>query len=139
MSRLSALSFAAGVALIVYFVVFSYTALRPVEVFWYRPLAGAWVFAASGGPQSDLAMDWFGRLLWAVSAGAVTGGLLYLVLRKVGREPEEGSFAPWALTLNVLVFLVLTSATFAWTLGRRDLPPTPSLPFEQTGASWEVP
>lgn len=132
MKRVGATGIAVGLALVAYAFTFTYAAFRPVTVAWYAPLAREWRMAKGPGPLGDLAMDFYGRLLCGAAVGLAVGGLAYVAARRFGRDPRPGSFTPWAVTANALVFVALSAMLFGWTLSRRVVQPPPTLPFERS-------
>lgn len=52
--------------------------LAALPVFWYLPLSRVWVFTSK---PAEMGMAWYGQTLFAVVAGLVTGGLVYLLSR----------------------------------------------------------
>lgn len=57
-----------SLAVTAFAVAFTLPVFVPLPLLWYRPLTGAWAF---GSVPADLAMDWYGRVLFAALAGVV--------------------------------------------------------------------
>src|SRR5690242_12695519 len=66
--------------------VFFLTGVTPLPVLLYFPLSRRFGFqGAQGGPPAELTMDWYGRSLLALLAGAAAGLSIYAVLHLLRR------------------------------------------------------
>lgn len=102
---------------IAFLIAFAYPTISGAPVPWFYPLTNEWELV---GKPHGLAMDFYGRLLWAAIAYAVVATPLWLWLRD--REVRIASLvAGWLLTA-----LVLIAIFYAWTLHYRV--PVPYLP-----------
>jgi len=70
---------------------------------WYLPYEHRWVFAVHVG---GIAMDFFGRCLFATLASCSAGTLAYAFARRRRSEPSGRTvalFTTWAISLTLLV------------------------------------
>ncbi|MBK7580694.1 MAG: hypothetical protein IPI67_10860 [Myxococcales bacterium] len=77
----------------------------------YYPLEHAWRSTPSG---DGIAMYWYGRSLWTISAGALTLGIVWLLLRRstTGTPVPLPAWASRALaTITLAVLLVALGHT----------------------------
>lgn len=106
-------------ATIAFALVFVSPMFGELSVPWYYPLERRWALEVK---PKGLAMDFYGRTLWAMFAA--TGTFVVAVLagrKKRSIEPRTiGLFTAWALTATLLVI-----AYFAWTLYERRPVPSP--------------
>ena len=119
----------AGVGIVAFSAVFTYATFTPLHVPWYSPLDGQWRIAL--GEPALFAMDWYGRVAYALAAALLACTATMLATRVV---PPGSDLVVWSVTGNVLLFLVLCSALFVFTLARRDIEAPPPWPpsIEQT-------
>jgi hypothetical protein len=114
---------ASVVAASIAFVVPAFTA---VGIFWYYPLRHAWTFETH---PSAFAVDWYGRSLWALAAGALALGIVFATAPRLPK-PSSRAYRLWATW--ALLAAVLAIAVYSYQLARRHPIPEP-LP------TWYVP
>ena len=107
---------AAGIGFCLMFVA---PAFYPMKVLWYYPLEHRWALELA---PDGLAMDWFGRIVWASVAGAVTGALAWLVARRL-RSLAPGTLILWTAWLATAA--LLSMSLFTYQLVRRHPRPLP--------------
>lgn len=111
-------------ATIVFALAYALPAFVEMPLLWYKPADRTWVVDVK---TSGIAMDFYGRCLFAALASALLGGMTFLISRRlVSREPSTRTIAlvtTWALTLTMLAM-----SFYAWRLAHRDPvpPPTPA-------------
>lgn len=115
---------------IVFCLTFTGLSLNPRPVPWYDPLARQWAVLTHWSTPAQPGMDWYGRLAVAAAAGAVVAALTHLATGRVRRAIAPGSFFPTALAINTLMAFWLCALVYGWTLGHRELRPTPPMRFE---------
>ena len=106
-------------ATVAFCLVFMLPAFVPISVLWYYPLEHRWALQLRA---EGLAMDWFGRLLWALLAGGAGFALAKLGthFRKADAGQLLGVWTAW-LTTAVL----LTLAVYSYQLALRHPVPAP--------------
>ncbi len=87
-------------------------AFVPVPLLWYHPVERIWTV---GVHASGIAMDFYGRCLFAAVVSSLVAALMYTFARHLSRrEPSAcvvALFTLWAIGLPVLVI-----AFYAWRL-----------------------
>jgi hypothetical protein len=111
------------VATITSSLVFALPAFVPLPVLWYHPVDRDWTFETTA---SGIAMDFYGRCLWASLAALTLGGGVYRLISRFRRSPLSSQtlvlFTVWAITLTALVMVF-----FVWRLAHR-VPVAPPMP-----------
>lgn len=101
------------------------TSTIDVPLAWFDPVARVWSF---GHRPGSVAIDWYGRTLYSLAAGAV----FFLAARVFSkrREPSEAGVRLWLVWAGFA--LLLSASLYGAALWNRRAPPEP-LP------SWYVP
>jgi hypothetical protein len=111
------------VATIAFAITFVFPAFFPTSLLWYQPAERQWSF---GVQVPGIAMDFYGRCLFATLISTVSGCATYLVARRLlHRDPRGATVAVltiWAMTLTTLVI-----AFYVWRLVHR-IPAPPPIP-----------
>ena len=123
MSTKHAVHLAVCVGIIAFAFAFALPAFVDVPMLWYRPVDRVWSF---DHPDGAIAMDFFGRCLFATIATGIVAALTYAIARRTRREPSPWTvsvLAVWAVSLSLIALTF-----FAWRFAHRTLPapPTPS-------------
>jgi hypothetical protein len=107
-----ALHLAICVATIAFAFALALPAFVPIPVLWYAPNDHAWSFEVHA---HGIAMDFYGRCLFASAASALAGVVTYAYALRRRRAPIA-LFTTWALSLTLLVI-----AFYVWRLVHRAL------------------
>jgi drug/metabolite transporter (DMT)-like permease len=110
---------AAVVAAAVAYVVPAFTT---VPLLWYYPVARSWALESQ---PSGFALDWYGRTLWAILAGAIALALGMALSRRVG-QPSARAYRIWAAWAGMAS--VLAIAVYVLQLIHRHPTPEPLPP-----------
>ena len=121
MSTKHAIHLATCVATIAFALALAFPAFVPVALPWYHPVDRSWTLEAHA---TGVAIDFYGRLLFASLAAACAAAATYVFARRVlRRDPSSritAVFTVWAVSLTVLVI-----AFYTWRLVHRTLTPAP--------------
>lgn len=101
---------------------FAFPAFSQMRVLWYYPLQHRWAFEVR---PAGLAMDWYGRALFASAAGAVA----FLIARAIGRRLatiSARSFGLWAAWAATATLLAMGVYTYQLAMRRPNPEPLPS-------------
>lgn len=107
------------VATVVFLVVYVLPLAGLMPELWYVPLERRWVF---GAKPPVLSMDWFGRTLFALAAGAIAAGAAGLLTRGRDAAAPRG---PGLWAGLVAVVLAVSAAAYVHHLHDRPLKPEP--------------
>jgi hypothetical protein len=109
MSNKYATHLAVCVATIAFALAYAVPAFIPVPLPWYHPAERAWTF---GVHASGIAMDFYGRCLFAAVVSSLAAALMYVFIRCLPeREPSSRIVALltfWAIGLPILVIAFYT-------------------------------
>lgn len=122
----------AALGTITFCLVFTGLSLRPRAVPWYDPIGRQWAVVLRWPTPAQPGMDWYGRLLVASATAVGVAGAVHLVTARVRSSIPADSFLPMALAINTLMAFWLCAFVYVWTLGHRELRPTPPMAFERT-------
>lgn len=103
MTRGSATYFAWCGAVIAAAVAYVVPAFTTVPLLWYYPVARTW--ALESRPEG-LALDWFGRTLWALLAGAIALALGMALARRAA-PPSARAYRIWAAWAGMASLLAI--------------------------------
>jgi hypothetical protein len=109
------------VAIIAFAIAFALPAFVDVPMLWYRPVDRVWSF---DHPDGTIAMDFFGRCLFATLATGVVSGLTYAAARRRRREPSPWTvsvLAVWAVSISIIALTF-----FAWRFAHRTVSVAPA-------------
>jgi ABC-type Fe3+ transport system permease subunit len=127
MSTKHAVHFAVCAAVCAFALALALPAFVPMPMLWYRPVEHDWSLTLH---PTGIAMDFFGRCLFASAASAIAAAATYVVSRRVRRRdarPETLAVVGiWAIALTVIAM-----AFFAW---RQIHRPTAKAPEPHTVA-----
>ena len=106
-------------AVILASLVFVVPAFTTVPLFWYYPLTRGW---ALEGQPTGFALDWYGRTIWALIAGAV-GFLVGTALAWRLPAASARGYRMWAAWAGVAT--VLAISVYSFQLAHRRPVPEP--------------
>ena len=106
-------------ASIVFSLVFVAPSFHPFSVLWYFPLEHRWELALR---PRGLAIDWFGRLLWAAIAAPIAYVAAAFAARRM-RRPSTSALTLW--TAWMVTAAILAAALFVYQLAPRKPTPVP--------------
>jgi hypothetical protein len=97
--------------------------LRPMPLFWYKPLARTWTFELR---PSGFAMEWFGRTALAIGVGALVGLAAWALSRR-------GALARWLAQPGIVLAIARAGALvllvdflyFGWVMTHQTAAPLP--------------
>lgn len=116
------LVFALACAAAAFGMVYFLTSALDVPLLWYDPNVGDWSF---GHRPVSVAIDWFGRTLYASLAALLCGALLGGVVRKPSRE------SLWTAMGWAAMIFALSGALYGVALVNRRSAPEPLPPSYQ--------
>ncbi len=121
MSTKHAVHLATCVAAIAFALALAAPAFVSIPLPWYHPVERAWTLEVSA---RGIAIDFYGRCLFAGLVSAIAAAATYLFARRVVRREPGGRvvalFTVWAVSLTVLVITF-----YAWRLAHRTTTPPP--------------
>jgi hypothetical protein len=106
-------------ASIVFSLVFVAPSFHPFSVLWYFPLEHRWEQTVR---PRGLAIDWYGRLLWATIAAPIAYAVAALVARRL-RRVSTSALTLW--TAWMATAALLAAALFVYQLAPRKPTPVP--------------
>lgn len=117
MSTKHAAHLATCVATFAFALALAFPAFVPVPLPWYRPVEHTWSFEVHA---SGIAIDFYGRCMFAAVVSALAAAGMYAACRRVvRRDPSTrvvALFTVWAVSLTLLVITF-----YAWRLAHRTL------------------
>lgn len=119
MRRSEALFVAMCIGTIAFVITFLLPFFSSQRVAWYYPLQHRWAYEVK---PHGLAMDFYGRLMFALGVGSVAVTLSIVVAR---RFQDLGEGLRRLLILWTTTVVLFAAAYFAWTLGHRHPTPEP--------------
>jgi hypothetical protein len=121
MSKKYAVYVTSCAAIIVFALAVALPAFVDIPVLWYRPVDRTWSFDVHA---SGIAMDFFGRCLFATAASGIGAAISYAIARRVCRhDPARATTAVlcvWAIAITLIVI-----AFVSWRQAHRTLVSTP--------------
>jgi hypothetical protein len=124
MSTKHAVFLATCAATIAFALALAFPAFVPVPLPWYHPAERAWTF---GVHASGIAMDFYGRCLFASLVSSFAAAATYTATRRFARRDPHprivALFGFWAVALTLLVITF-----YGWRLAHRTIavPPIPA-------------
>jgi hypothetical protein len=125
MKRASATYFAWCGSVIAAAIAYVVPAFTTVPLLWYYPVARSWALESQ---PTGFALDWYGRTLWALLAGAAGLAVGTAVARRVG-EPSARAYRIWAAWAGMASLLAI--AVYVLQLIHRQPVPEPLPPGYQ--------
>ena len=106
-------------AIVVGAIVFVIPAFMTVPLLWYYPVRRAWALELR---PNGLALDWYGRTIWAVMAAGASFPVAFVVARRVS-TPASRAYLLWAAWAGMTSLLAMT--VYSYQLAQRHPVPEP--------------
>ena len=123
MSTKHAVHLAVCVGIIAFAVAFALPAFVDMPMLWYRPVDRVWSFDHADGA---IAMDFFGRCLFAMTATGIVSAATYALARRTRRAASPWTVAVLAVWAVSISLIALTFCAWRFTHRTLPVPPTPS-------------